>query len=118
MDQYNNNPDVQTPFYIRLIAEELAKRTSRNHRFSQRAFARQLGVHNSCLSRTLKFKRGISNEVAERICVQLRLPLDVKLLFMESVVNHRKLLRKQRTEIRNSAVEMSHIHNTAQYMCK
>lgn len=50
-----------------LLAQELARRQSRNLRYSLRAFARDLQLSPSFLCQILSSKRGFSSKSAERI---------------------------------------------------
>ena len=58
---------------------ELGRRIARNPRYSKRAFARTLGLHNSTLTRVLDGSRGLSRPLLRRIGARLGLsPVEVQ----------------------------------------
>lgn len=48
------------PFHVGFLKDELARRQSKNTRYSLRAFAHQLEIHPSALSRILTNKQDVS----------------------------------------------------------
>src|SRR5206468_591262 len=73
---------VRTPYHCgvllrRLLGEELARRQSRNRRYSLRAFARDLAVHHSTLSRVLRGRQRVLPATLAAIAARLRLTSDV-----------------------------------------
>lgn len=59
--------------FVQLLEKEYQKRISANQSYSLRAFARDLSVDQSALSKVLARKRTLSNEVVQRIASNLKL---------------------------------------------
>ena len=55
------------------LRDEFARRTSRNHRYSMRAFAQSLRVHHATLVRILSGERGLSAHLLRRLAGQLHM---------------------------------------------
>lgn len=72
-------------YYRELLRRELDRRLARNQRYSLRAFAGNLGVPVSTLSRALNGKRGISVSAGVRIADGLALEPRERRLFLESL---------------------------------
>lgn len=88
--------NLQNDYYIEAIKSELAHRTSRNPKYSLRAFARALGLEATVISQILNKKRTPSFRTAQRIVEGLGLAPDEQQLFYASlaaVQNDRKLER-------------------------
>jgi transcriptional regulator with XRE-family HTH domain len=62
----------------KLLEDELRRRQSRNPRYSLRAFARDLDVHHSTLSRVMRGRQQVSQRTLVTIAARLRIPdLDI-----------------------------------------
>ncbi len=71
--------------YTSLLEQEFQKRLKRNHKYSLRAFARDMGVPSSNLSNLLKNRRGLSVGTAEKIATNLRFDDRTAQLFLSLV---------------------------------
>ena len=60
-----------------LLREELRKRQTRNRRYSLRAFARDVGVHHSTLSRVLRGRQRVTTATLMTVAMRLRLEPEV-----------------------------------------
>lgn len=65
--------NITCPRHIQLLQEILKSRMERNPNYSLRAFARDLGVHVSTLSRAFSRKVIFSPEITHRILEKLNL---------------------------------------------
>lgn len=68
------------------LSEQLEKRKTKNPSYSQRSFARTLGVHPSSLSQVLLGKRPLTLKAAKRISDALSLDPSERQRFMQSAV--------------------------------
>jgi len=59
-----------------VLRDELRRRQSRNRRYSLRAFARDMGVHHSTLSRVMRGTQRIAVRTIGAIAAKLRLAAD------------------------------------------
>lgn len=59
-----------------VLTEQFTQRQRRNHRYSLRRFARELGVHHSTLSRLLNGQRPIHSDAIARLGPRLGVPSD------------------------------------------
>ena len=83
--------DVEA-FYRIHLAAELKRRKTKNPRYSQRAFATFLGIHNGFLSKLLKSKALLSLDTAADICKRLKLTGDARTEFLTSAAEEQKCL--------------------------
>jgi uncharacterized protein (TIGR02147 family) len=100
-----------TPFYQRFLAEELARRTERNPKYSLRAFAAAIGVDKAALSRILSGSKPLTFRTAAKILKSLDMtPQDVN-RFMDSIARDtesRSLSTEDRIELARLAVPRVH----------
>jgi uncharacterized protein (TIGR02147 family) len=68
----NSSSQKAQKSYVDVLRNELAGRRERNKSYSQRAFARDIGIAPNHLSEVLRGKRGISGLQAEQIASKLR----------------------------------------------
>lgn len=68
-----------------ILQNALAERVSVNHRYSLRAFARDIGLSPQQLSNVMNGRRGLSPELAEKIASQINLSELEKTIFLESL---------------------------------
>jgi transcriptional regulator with XRE-family HTH domain len=61
----------------KLLRDELARRKSRNKRYSLRAFARDLRVHHSTLSRVMRGHQRVTASTLATVATRLGLQMDV-----------------------------------------
>lgn len=80
--------------HLRMLEETLRKRRSANRRYSLRAFARDLGMEPSTLSRILKRQRNIPVDTLERIASRLGLEGEEAAAFCSSALRTRGVLLK------------------------
>ena len=78
-----------TPLHIRLLHEELERRSRLNPQYSLRSFAKQLGLDPSLLSKSLKLQRKLSPENAKKILNRCQFNLNDKKLFWQSFLQER-----------------------------
>src|SRR5262245_36121604 len=81
------NKTVPSLFHVRLLASELDERMRKNARYSLRAFALNLDLHPSALSRILTEKQPLSKAASIKVTEKLRLSKEQRRLFLQSVVN-------------------------------
>ena len=81
----------ETHYYQDRLREELTIRVSKNPRYSLRSFATHLGIGPSALSLILSGKRSISTKLIERIFKTLELSSSEQKVFLESVLNEKKI---------------------------
>ena len=96
------------PNYQEILTQELELRTSRNSNYSLRAFARDLNISISSLSRVMMGKQGLSVQKARAIAETLQLSTLEKSYFLALVESHHsrsKLLREH-------ALEQVKLHTT------
>lgn len=72
-------------YYLTKLHSELARRQQSNTHYSLRAFARDLGIDASQLSKIMTGKRLLSTELAKQISTTLKLEVQESLLFVESI---------------------------------
>lgn len=87
----NQNSKTQS-LHITILNEEFSRRVEKNSRYSMRAFAKQLGIHPSALSRILSGKQRMSSGSALTVTQKIGLTGDVCRLFLQSVVDEQKKL--------------------------
>lgn len=80
--QMDQSPSM--PFYLSLLKEEFLRRKRRSSRYSLRAFARDLGLHPSTLSRAFNGLRPIPRHALQRLASTLGLNEPQKRRFFES----------------------------------
>ena len=73
-------------YYVHILKSELAHRQSRNPRFSLRAFANQLKIDPSALSRILSGKQGLTPRAADRVIRTLDLSAEDARRFQTSIL--------------------------------
>lgn len=71
--------------YSEMLQDEYGKRIFKNPKYSQRAFARDLGVSSGTLSNILNKKTGLSLKKAESIASKLSLKIEDQELFLKLV---------------------------------
>lgn len=71
-------------FCIKILSQEFTSRSLRNHQYSLRAFARDLGVSPASLSNILCGKQSISRSLAESMSSHLLIPDSSKEIFILS----------------------------------
>ncbi len=76
------------PYHVHILQHELKRRLSANSLYSLRAFARDLGVSPSWLSKLINLKKGISEKQAVHIGNLLGLNQKELTLFLTSVTAH------------------------------
>jgi len=86
--QKNKNPSQS--FHINILNEEFSRRVEKNTRYSMRAFAKQLEIHPSALSRILAGKQRMSTGSALTISNKIGLSGDTCRLFLQSVIEEQK----------------------------
>lgn len=84
----------EIPIYCKIIIRELELRKQRNPLYSQRAFARDLGINQALLSRIMANKIILSRTQAQNILDQLGLTEDERKNFIESLLWHWWNLKK------------------------
>lgn len=75
------------PYYLQKLHAELAALKQLNSRFSQRAFAKLLGVDAGLFSKVMAGKRTVSKELAQQLCDGLQLTDAEQKFFMHSVLS-------------------------------
>tara|TARA_Y100000817_G_scaffold312891_1_gene307750 strand:- start:649 stop:948 length:300 start_codon:yes stop_codon:yes gene_type:complete len=80
---------AQARFYIQYLKGELKGRIEKNPAYSLRAFAKNIQVDPSLLSRVLNRKEHFTIVVAEGVAEQLKLDFDTKKKFVQSVADGR-----------------------------
>ena len=78
------------PFYTEYLSNELNRRKQNNSRYSLRAFARQLGLDASALSRILAGKQNLSVQGCLKIVEKLEISDQELNLFLNSVADEKK----------------------------
>ena len=90
-------------FYRNVLKVELGRRKSSNPNYSLRAFARDLDVSPSVISRALHAEREISASTARRLVVALKLSEAEAELFFNSVSEEAKKFVKKRNNLLGKA---------------
>jgi uncharacterized protein (TIGR02147 family) len=75
--------------YIRQLEQHFEVRKSQNSSYSLRAYARDLGLEPSTLSKVLKGQRGLPFAVLETVAIRLKLNMAEKEQFFSSVLQKR-----------------------------
>lgn len=90
--------DLNLPlsFHIQVLFDELQARKQKNAMYSMRAFANQLEIHPSALSRAMAGKEELSLQACRRMIKRLPLTEEEKLRFVTSVADE-KYERAMRT---------------------
>ena len=88
--------DTTLSFHIQVLFDELRARKQKNALYSMRAFANQLEIHPSALSRAMAGKEELSLQACLRMIKRLPLSEDEKLRFVTSVADE-KYERAMRT---------------------
>jgi len=83
------NENIQSPYYISKLVEELCKKQKINRSYSLRAFAKYLKMDSSNLSSILKGKRKLPSKRAQDIARQINLSPLEEGLFVRSAINHK-----------------------------
>lgn len=99
------NPDAQ---YRRILANEFSQRAARNAAYSQRAFARDIGLSPASLTGVLKGHHGLSHERARRIVQCLDLDSATAELFCTSVQAAHERSPRVRLESRSRLKNLMH----------
>ncbi len=76
-------------FHIDILNSELKKRIGKNKRYSLRAFAKQMGLHPSSMSRVLNNKQTLSSQAGLRVMRKLELDLSLGRKFLKSIADSR-----------------------------
>jgi len=82
--------------YREALRKELARRSEVNTRFSQRAFAKKIGMTQGGLSEVLAGRRGLSFESAKKIAIYLNLSPEEQEIFCDSVLSKHARSRRQK----------------------
>lgn len=98
--------DTTLSFHIQVLFDELRARKQKNALYSMRAFANQLEIHPSALSRAMAGKEELSLQACLRMIKRLPLNDDEKLRFVTSVADE-KYERAMRTLAGEFALESS-----------
>jgi len=94
------------PYSLSYLKQDFLRRKARNPRFSQRAYARYLGIDPSALNRLLSGKEDLSSATYVRIAQRLQMTESDQNLFFQSVMerkNRRAAEKLLRLGIRLSA---------------
>lgn len=83
------------PLHLQLIQREFERRVAKNARYSLRAYASQLGLHASALSRILKGKASLSVKASEPVLRNLNLTQEEKRLFLCSLLEEKRVQTRQ-----------------------
>jgi uncharacterized protein (TIGR02147 family) len=94
--------------YRAILQDELARRRSRNPGYSQRAFARDLGLRSNRLSEILRGKQGISEACAQSITERLGYSDPNRRYFCSLVRADHSRLKSERASARASARSQAH----------
>ncbi|MBC7692320.1 MAG: helix-turn-helix transcriptional regulator [Methylotenera sp.] len=78
------------PFYIERIRDELLARKQKNSSYSLRAFARDLEIDPSAISRILKGKQTLSLLICLKVIRKLKLSEDESCRFLNAVADHQR----------------------------
>lgn len=81
--------DSTLSFHIQVLFEELQARKQKNAMYSMRAFANQLEIHPSALSRAMAGKEELSLQACRRMIKRLPLTEEDKLRFVTSVADEK-----------------------------
>ncbi len=98
--------EVQKPFHLARLEDELAERTRASSRYSLRAFARSLGVDAGALSRIFSQKQNLSLKLAHKVALELALAPQERSLFLNSVAEEKKMLSL--TKVQEEGPRRSH----------
>lgn len=98
--------------YIRKLQEQFALRKKQNTRYSLRAFARDLGLHASTLSKVLKGERGLPIADLEKVLMRLDLSSSEREMFFSSALQPRgfKAHRSKAIPVRAVKVLKNDLH--------
>ncbi len=98
------------PYHLSLLATEFRRRIAKNPRYSLRAFARQLGLHPSALSRVLSGKQDLSIAASHTVIDALGVSDETRRLFLISVSRERverQLAHHGESAVKPAATEVS-----------
>lgn len=85
----------QNTFYIQLLAESLkAKQLVEKRNFSLRALAARINLSHSMLSQILSGKKRPGMALFQRLCEELEVPSDQKLLATDSLIKSSNRMKK------------------------
>jgi uncharacterized protein (TIGR02147 family) len=108
----------RVPYYRKVLLNALAEKSSKNPKYSLRAFSKFLGMNSSTVSQIINGKRMLSEKMAHKIFLKLQMPTDSKEEFLLSVsitkmkLGHRRfskeLKKKVKDEIERERYELSH----------
>ena len=74
------------PVHRKILNDELGRRTRKNHKYSIRAFARDLGIHSGYLTQILNGKKRLTIHSAVRVAKRLEVDSNTLTKFFESIV--------------------------------
>lgn len=98
--QDKNRPKEENPV-VEILRSELSSRKAKNPRYSIRAFAQQLGIESSSLSKFLSGQRNLTFRAASDLLDALDVPIEKKnalLLWFDDPANfHKPAERERRT---------------------
>lgn len=83
------------PLHLELLQREFERRVAKNARYSLRAYASQLGLHASALSRILKGKASLSVKACEPVLRNLTLSPEEQRLFLCSLIEEKRIQTQQ-----------------------
>lgn len=78
------------PYFVKVLRDELARRKTRNSRYSLRAFARFLEIDPASLSRVLSGKQDLSVQSGIIILTKLALPAEKAAPFIAAIANDKR----------------------------
>lgn len=93
-----------TPYYVKVLKEELARSQAKNKLYSLRAFANKLDMAPGLLSNILNEKRTLSFEKASQIIKIIKLSKEDEYLFLKSVIYNNKTIDKISKKIKKQKV--------------
>lgn len=80
---------MNSGYFITILKSELRRRQLKNARYSQRSFARDLGIDAAILSKVFSKKYVPSLQLAEQMVLKLDVKQTTRRLFLESVIKSR-----------------------------
>ncbi len=100
--------------YRDTLKRELQRRSAANPLFSQRAFARKIGMTQGGLSEVLAGRRGLSPQKAEAIAAKLNFPEIESQLFLDSVASQHARSPVQRAAATAKLIDHAKTHQFTQ----
>lgn len=107
----------EEPFYLTYLREELHRRTGRSKNYSLRAFARDLSMPPSTLSRILNHERPVPKKMVEPVSTALKLTGASKKKFADSCQDSLTKNRKRSSPVRLLSIDEAEIFTNWEYLC-